>query len=190
LTSLAGDVNALVKAKGGSRRIAIRLRASLSLLLVVRLCMGLCAAMLSALGLTTFNWDVALDISLAILAGIIWTETLGSFLWARTYFGATLDPDIPRSNVHADAAKVSITTQGVVLGLVSLSSSSKLTVTLKVGAAALGAGVVVATILYLLVAGMPPPDQKRAVVAGLLLSLTFWLLTFGLVCVVAGNWSR
>lgn len=148
------------------------------------------AAILSALGWTSFDWDTALNVSLAALAGIIVAQTVGSYVWASSYFGVPVESDIPRTNVHADAAKVSITTQGVVLGLVSFSEASTLATTVKVGSAALATGVVVATILYLLVAGSPPADQKRAVAASILLSLTFWCLSFGLVCVVAGNWSR
>jgi hypothetical protein len=168
----------------------MRLRPSISLLLTFRLSTALLAVGLSALGWTTFDWDTALNISLAVLAGIVVVQTASAYLWASRYFGVRVESDIPPTNVHADAAKVSITTQGVVLGLVSFSESSKLAMTVKVGSAALATGVVLATILYLQVAGSPPADQKRAVAASILLSLTFWSLSFGLVCIVAGNWSR
>jgi hypothetical protein len=170
--------------------VAIRARPSHLLLFVFRFGTALSAAVVSILGWTVFRWDAALNISLAILATVITVHNVGSYLWARKSFRAKPDSDIPPTNVWADAAKLSITTQGVVLGLVSFSNSSKFTLTVKVGAAALATGVVVATMLYLLTAGTPPYDQKRAVVATILLSLTLWSLVFGLVCVVAGNWSR
>ena len=94
------------------------------------------------------------------------------------------------ANPYVDAAKVAITTQGVVLGLISFSGLSHVDVTVKVGAASLVVGVLIASAMYLLVARIPPITKGQHTAAALLLSLLLYALGFGLICVVAGSWSH
>jgi hypothetical protein len=90
--------------------------------------------------------------------------------------------------VLREAASLSISTQGIVLGLISFSDTQTMSTAAKVGAASLAAGVLTGSILYLLVAyGIP--DQKRRVAAGSLFNITFWALGYGLLCVVASLWT-
>jgi hypothetical protein len=79
--------------------------------------------------------------------------------------------------------------QGVVLGLISFTSSDAASQTIKVGAASLAGGVLIASSLYLLVARSAPPDHNRAFAASVMLIVLLWLLAFGLLCVVASMWS-
>jgi hypothetical protein len=164
----------------------------LTAILATRIGAGLIALIVSVLGATKLDWDGELNTSFAIMGGFILIQTLGSYLWARPYIGKTPEstpPPAGADNPYADAAKVAITTQGVVLGLISFADGSKLSLTVKVGAASLAAGVLLASSLYLLVVQGPPPDPNRGLAASFLLTFLLWALGFGLVCVVIGNWS-
>lgn len=177
----------------------------LAVLSVFRIGTGFTLIELAVLGWTVFEWSPELNISIMIMGGFIVLQTIVSYLWARPYM-ADADAKVPAAadassedkvppevnlapNSYADAAKLAITTQGVVLGLVSFTGESLSNATLKAGAASLAAGVLIATVLYLLVAQAPPPDVNRKYASAYCLSLLLWALGFGLVCVVAGNWK-
>lgn len=172
-------------------------RRGLTILWALWLTAFLTAVTLAVLGFATFNWERSLNVSIAVLAGFIICTALLTYAWIRPYIGLDLRGAIEEqakstglpSNPFADAAKVAITTQGVVLGLISFAGPDRLSPTLKSGSASLAAGVLVASLLYLQVATQPPPDPNRRLVASILFNVLLWLLGFGLVCVVAGNWS-
>jgi hypothetical protein len=103
--------------------------------------------------------------------------------------GETPNLALQQANGYRDAAKLAITTQGFVLGLISFGNNAGSTTTTRVGGAALAFGVLTATSLYLLVAVVPPPDARRSFVASMLVSLMLYALAFGLICVVSGLWD-
>ncbi len=177
-------------------------------LLVIRIGTGLAVLVISVLGWTEFGWPSELNVAVDILGMFIIIQTLGSYLWfslpvrpsphtthdeSPSSGGTRALTDIPTSaasNSYADAAKLAITTQGIVLGLISFSITSSWNLVTKVGAASLAAGVLIASVMYLLVAQVPPPDPPRRFVASLLLSFLLWALGFGLICVVAGGFIK
>jgi hypothetical protein len=148
------------------------------------------AGIVALLGWISFDWDTSLNVAIAIMSGFILCETVGIYLWELPAIrggSPPVDSGAP-ANPYADVAKVALTTQGVVLGLVSFSGPSTLNLTLKVGTASLAAGVLIASVMYLLVAQGAPVDRNRRLAASVLFSLLLWALEFGLICVVAGNW--
>jgi hypothetical protein len=164
-------------------------------LLLFRVETGLAAIVVAILGWTVFGWEVALNAALTIMGAFILIQTLAAYLWARPYIGRPSPfPEAAggdaSANPYSDAAKVAITTQGVVLGLISFSNSSGLNLTLRVGAASLAGGVLIASALYLLVVQGPAPDRNRRFAASFLFTILLWALAFGLICVVAGNWVK
>jgi hypothetical protein len=152
---------------------------------------AICAfAATAIIGVAVFDWAASLTISLVAMTAFVVAETTVLYLWARPYAqGGGEGSSAGADNPYAEAAKIAITTQGVVLGLVALQEGRLPDVTLKVGACALVLGVLCAGVLYLSVAFGPPPDMNRAIVAAVLFSLVYWCLGFGLICVVAGSWS-
>jgi hypothetical protein len=146
-------------------------------------------AVVATAGLLCFGWPQELVVALYAMAGFVVVETLVLFLWARPYVGGGVGGVADLGDAYADAAKVAITTQGVVLGLVAFQEGRLPNATLKVGAVALAVGVLTAAVLYLSVAFGPPPDRQRAYAAAVLFSLAYWCLGFGLICVVAGTWA-
>jgi hypothetical protein len=165
--------------------------AFLALSLTIRLGAACAFAAAGLLGLLSFDWPGALTIALFAMTGYVVLETAVLYLWARPYIrgmgGGTGGGG--GGNAYADAAKIAITTQGVVLGLVAFQEGRLPNTTLRVAASALVAGVLLAGILYLNVASGSPPDIRRAFAAAVLFSLVYWCLGFGLICVVAGSWS-
>jgi hypothetical protein len=168
-------------------------RADMRALLVIRLIVAsglLLTAILSAFG---FFWELPLTLSLVVMGLFVSAQALGGYKWALGYLRSPpRDPKSGEPNPYADAAKVMLTTQGVVLGLVSFSGDGKLSLVVKIGSSSLAAGVLVASALYMLVASSPPPeseDGSYAFAGALLFSLSIWSLAFGLICIVAGNWS-
>jgi hypothetical protein len=156
-------------------------------LIVFRLGTALAAIELAVLGWTAFEWGSALNVAIVIMGGFIILQTGVVYVWNK---GA----DRPSTealtvNAYVDCAKLAITTQGVVLGLISFNGQSLSDVTLKVGAVSLAAGVLIATVLYLLVARTPPTNDKQERAAAYIVTLLLWALGFGLICVVAGNWN-
>ena len=135
------------------------------------------------------NWPTPLVVALFVTAGFVLVESTFLYLWARRYTTGGVGGQDELGNAYADAAKVAITTQGVVLGLVAFQEGRLPNTTLRVAACALVAGVLAASILYLSVAFGPPPDPGRAFAASILFSLAYWCLGFGLICVVAGSWA-
>jgi hypothetical protein len=162
-----------------------------TLLLLTRLGVAVIAGVVALLGFKTFGWDTSLSVAVAIMGGFIVVQTLFSYLWARGSFGAPAPegPSGAESNAWVDTAKLSITTQGVVLGLIAFAGKGSLNMTLRAGAASLALGVLVATAMYLVVLRTPPPTPALRRVASLLVSVQLWALAFGLICVVAGNWK-
>lgn len=187
----------------------------LKLLVAFRIAAGVLLLALAELGWTAFHWDTSLNVAIAVMGAFILIETSVSYVWARPTLAAMLSaqaaalqappppaagqvPPVPPApataqgppaNPFADAAKVAISTQGLVLGLVSFSDASSGNTTVKIGTASLVAGVLLAIMLYMLVAGQPPPDARRGTAASFLLAVVLWALGFGLLCVVAGSWS-
>jgi hypothetical protein len=160
----------------------------------------LIAAGFALLGFLAFDWETSLNVAIAVVAGFILCTALVTHWWIWRYLGtdgagdqlgsddtAGLAPS--SANPFADAAKLSITTQGVVLGLIAFAGPEKPNLTLKAGSTSLAAGVLVASLLYFQVATRPPPDANRLLAASILFNLLLWMLGFGLVCVVAGSWS-
>lgn len=166
-------------------------------LLFIRLITGFAIIVLALLGWHLlgwhhFHWHKSLNIAIAIMGGFIVVQTIGSYLWQRVsptdeQIEAAMKEAVP--NPYADAAKTALTTQGVVLGLIALLGLPKLDLTVKIGAASLAAGVLIASAMYLLVARVPPITEGQYFVASLLQSLMLYALGFGLLCVVTGSWS-
>jgi hypothetical protein len=90
---------------------------------------------------------------------------------------------IENARTLRDAARLSVSTQGVVLGLLALSREG-LSMTLRVGAFALAAGVLAGVLLYTLVGYEADPDKRW--LSNLLYNLTFFALAYGLFCIVFG----
>lgn len=104
--------------------------------------------------------------------------------WGMINTPAAEEPDL--SKLLRSAANVVITVDGVVLGLVYAFVGMDKTSTplvVKVGALALVAGVVLALLLYSLVAGKITTRAAVAFATGLF-SLISWALAYGLLCIV------
>ena len=151
---------------------------------------------------TVFGWADSLGAALALMGAFVAIEATIYYKWAHSGDAppeehAQAEPDVctppaPRSapvNAYADAARVAITTEGVVLGLVVFQPGSLAGPTVKIGASSLVAGVLSALILYFNVAQGPPRDVSHRFAATLNLNVAMWLLAFGLICVVAGSWA-
>jgi hypothetical protein len=107
-----------------------------------------------------------------------------ALFWGRINPPAQTEPDL--SQLLRSAANVVITVDGVVLGLVYafLGATNKpIPLVVKVGAVALVAGVVLALLLYALVAGKITTPIAVSVATGLF-SLISWALAYGLLCIV------
>jgi hypothetical protein len=177
------------KPAGGSERgRAKQLR---GVVLAFRLCVAVGFIAASALGREAWGWPGTLDVALAVMGCFVALETGVFFFWARGAFEhATEQPDRSSTdNPYADAARVAITTQGIVLGLVTFKQGSLSDITVKVGACALVAGVLSALVLYLNVVQGPPSDVNRRFATSINFSFVMWALAFGLICVVAGSWA-
>lgn len=144
---------------------------------------------LAVLGWTVLGWEDALNVALSIMAVFIVVQTAFTTWWGPGDGATGWEDLVPDDKAWAGATQVSITTQGVILGLIAFSEPTGLGVTERTGAASLAAGVLVATLLYLLVVRVPPPVGNRRTVASILLTVQLWTLGFGLICVVAGNWN-
>jgi hypothetical protein len=108
-----------------------------------------------------------------------------ALMWGQINTPAPNEPDL--SGLLRNAANVVITVDGVVLGLVyaflSIGKGSPTPLVIKVGALALVIGVVLALLLYSLVAGKITTPASVAVATGLF-SLIAWALAYGLLCIV------
>lgn len=143
-------------------------------------------AALGVCGLLLFGWPISLCVVLFVMAAYILAETVLLAGWAS---GSDFEvsPDA-QGSPYKEIVKVTITTQGVVLGLVAFQEGPLPNATLKLGACSLVAGILVAGAFLQNVAFGEPGDELSRFAASLLFSLTFWALGFGLLCVVAGSW--
>jgi hypothetical protein len=139
-------------------------------------------------GWTIFAWPKSLDVALSVMTLFIAIETVVFDLWAKGGGSSMPVEGSGAGNAYADAAKVAITTQGIVLGLVAFQEGRLPNVTVAAGACALAAGVLAAGVLYLNVALGAPTGAGQKFTAAILFSLVYWCLGFGLICVVAGSW--
>jgi hypothetical protein len=125
------------------------------------------------------------------LAAATWGLVIVIFLWVgmAMVWGEINPParDEPNlSELLRNAANVVITVDGVVLGLVYTflgATKSPIPLVVKVGAVALVTGVVLALILYALVAGKITTITAQNLATGLF-SLISWALAYGLLCIV------
>jgi hypothetical protein len=104
--------------------------------------------------------------------------------WGTINPPAANEPDL--SELLRNAANVVITVDGVVLGLVYAfvaGGKGPVHLVIKVGALSLVAGVVLALLLYSLVAGKITSYTSTAF-ANMLFSLISWALAYGLLCIV------
>jgi hypothetical protein len=161
------------------------------------------ATAVALLGFLAFGWETSLNVSVAVLSVFVAATAVMTYLWILPGTSSPAARDEPAgeekaaaasarsdgSNAFAEGANMIVTTQGVVLGLLAFSGPSHLSPTLKAGAASLVTGVLAGSLLYLQVAPQAPGDRTRAMVASILFNILLWSLGFGLVCVVAGNWS-
>lgn len=154
--------------------------------LVIRRVAAFACIALGVAALTLFGWAISLGVSLVLMGCFILIETEVLFRWAAG--GAAPEDTSQVDRAYADAAKVAITTQGVVLGLIAFTGDSTPSTTVRVGASALVVGVLTAAVLYLNVVMGSPSDPARKLAASILFSIAFWSLEFGLVCVVAASW--
>jgi hypothetical protein len=107
-----------------------------------------------------------------------------ALFWGEINPPAQTEPDL--SQLLRNAANVVITVDGVVLGLVYtfLGDNKKpIPLVVKVGAVALVSGVVLALLLYALVAGKITTPIAASIATGLF-SLISWALAYGLLCIV------
>lgn len=179
---------------------------------LVRVCVGL-AAVVTAVALHVWTrTELSLVLATGVLGVVILAATGIEYAWVAPYVDwnwkwpwqwrwkwpwqwrwrlSPATPTTPRDNedeIFRDAARVALTTQGVVLALFALSGFT-LTTTLVAGATSLGFGVCVASMLYFLVA-FGIPDSRRRVAAAYLFNLTFWALAYGLICIIAWMYTR
>jgi len=119
------------------------------------------------------------------LGGVILAHLVLSFAW--TSGGGGGDPPADQAGAFRGAAQLVITTDGIVLALISFADRNSLTVTTKVGASSLGVGVVVSVVLYAL-AGYSIPKGWQEPAASTLFNVAFWALSFGLICIVGSLW--
>lgn len=127
------------------------------------------------LSLTAATWGL-------LVVVVLWVGL--ALFWGRINPSAQTEPDL--SQLLRNAANVVITVDGVVLGLVYafLGASKKpIPLVVKVGAVALVAGVVLALLLYSLVAGKITTPIATSIATGLF-SLISWALAYGLLCIV------
>lgn len=144
---------------------------------------------LAVLGWTEWSWEDPLSVALSVMAVFIVIQTAFTTWWGPGADDTGWESLVPDDKAWVSATQVSMTTQGVILGLIAFSEPTGLGATERTGAASLAAGVLVATLLYLLVVRVPPPVGSRRTVASILLTVQLWTLGFGLICVVAGNWN-
>jgi hypothetical protein len=108
-----------------------------------------------------------------------------ALIWGKINTPAPNEPDL--SGLLRNGANVVITVDGVVLGFVyafvSVGKGDPTPLVIKVGALALVIGVVLALLLYSLVAGKITTPASVAVATGLF-SLISWALAYGLLCIV------
>ena len=107
-----------------------------------------------------------------------------AMVWGEINPPAREEPNL--SELLRNAANVVITVDGVVLGLVYTfrgATKSPIPLVVKVGAVALVTGVVLALILYALVAGKITTKTAQNLATGLF-SLISWALAYGLLCIV------
>jgi hypothetical protein len=117
---------------------------------------------------------------------VVVTLWLGmALIWGQINTPASNEPDL--SELLRNAANVVITVDGVVLGLVYAfvfaGKTSPTPLVIKVGSLALVIGVILALLLYSLVAGKITTPAAVAVATGLF-SLISWALAYGLLCIV------
>lgn len=125
--------------------------------------------------LTAATWGLAIVVLLWVGLALFWGEINPP---------AQTEPDL--SALLRNAANVVITVDGVVLGLVYTflgTQNRPIPLTVKVGALALVAGVVLALLLYALVGGKITSPAAVSIATGLF-SLTSWALAYGLLCIV------
>jgi hypothetical protein len=126
----------------------------------------------------------SLAAALAALAALIVCHLSLSAYWVRGGEGGGPPPN--QAEILRGAAQLAITTDGIVLGLLTFADRKHLDITTKVGASALAVGVLTGVMLFFLVAYAVP--VRRQVAAALLFNLTFWALSFGLLCIVFSFW--
>jgi hypothetical protein len=140
------------------------------------------------LGLALYFQVSGLESSLAaatwglLVVVVLWVGL--ALFWGRINPPAETEPDL--SQLLRNAANVVITVDGVVLGLVYTfrgTTNKPIPLVVKVGAVALVAGVVLALLLYALVAGKITTPTAVSVATGMF-SLTSWALAYGLLCIV------
>lgn len=125
--------------------------------------------------LTAATWGLLVVVALWVGLALV---------WGMINPPAETEPDL--SGLLRNAANVVITVDGVVLGLVYtfLGATHKpIPLAVKVGAVALVAGVVLALLLYALVAGKITTPTAVSISTGMF-SLTSWALAYGLLCIV------
>jgi hypothetical protein len=149
--------------------------------------------LIAAIWLAASHNEVTLYGSTFFLAGYIALTTLVSQVWEKLPSSTAESEDPPKAPDSFDlspsltqATNLYITIEGVVLGLIFtfVQGTSKLTLTVKVGAAALAVGLLVGLLLYSLVAVEVKGDGPT-VVAGFLFNVMSWLLAYGLLCIVS-----
>ena len=141
------------------------------------------------------------------LALFIAVETGFTYLWIRPYLAATpsgrsaapeggakpsdkseADRVAENAAILREAASLAISTQGIVLGLVTFSSAGDLTTTAKVGTSSLVFGVLMGMVVYFLVAyGIG--DARRRAASAYLFGLTLWAFGYGLICIGVWLWQ-
>lgn len=125
--------------------------------------------------LTAATWGLVVVIVLWVGLALVWGEINPP---------AQSEPDL--SELLRNAANVVITVDGIVLGLVYTflgATKNPIPLVVKVGAVALVVGVVLALILYALVAGKITTIIAQNLATGLF-SLISWALAYGLLCIV------
>lgn len=130
--------------------------------------------------------EASLAAALTALAILILVHLGITAWWVSGGTGTAGGPPANQPDILRGAAQLAITTDGIVLGLLSFSNRGQLDLTTKVGASALALGVLTGVMLYFLVAYTVPAGRQTA--SSLLFNLTFWGLSFGLLCIVFSLW--
>jgi hypothetical protein len=154
-------------------------------LIVFRVLTVVVCAAAAVAGMTLFDWPTELCVALFVMAAYVAVETGVLVGWAS---GSEFQASATEGAPYKEIVKVTITTQGVVLGLIAFKEGALPNATVKVGAGALVGGILVAGALLQNVAFGEPDGEGARFTASLLFSLTYWALGFGLLCVVAGSW--
>ncbi|MFF0554800.1 hypothetical protein [Streptomyces sp. NPDC004266] len=145
-------------------------------------------ALITALVMLNSSVPITLIIATFTLSPVIFLYLGANLLWGfLAEFGTQnvhgSGGQSSQASIMAEAAKLTVTVQGVALGLVfAFAKNRDVDLTVQVGAVALVAGVILGLLLYTLVV-VDLPTVPCQVVASILYNMTLWSASYGLTCI-------